>query len=355
MNVTKELYGMHGDTDIFKFVIENDNGMRVSAINYGCAITEILAPDKDGKLENVVLGFDSFKEYEKNPPHFGAVIGRVTGRISGSRFKLKNQVYTLPSNEGENHLHGNGELDHAVWNYMLTGRGFGVGKAVGIEFSYESHDGSNGYPGCVNITVTYTLDNMNRLMIEYRAATDTDTILNLTNHSYFNLSGDAKRTVEDHILKCDAERFLPLNSDLTPNGRIRDVCETTFDFSGGHTLRVGMESEDEQNIIAGHGYDHALVFGNCKDYSLYTRNPVHSAVLYDEKSGRKLTMETDYPCFVCYSGNQLPKKHNAVCLEAQLLPDAVNHRGFGSTVLKPNKEYRRFVSYQFGIDLIDNI
>ncbi len=355
MNVTKELYGRHGERDVFRFIIENDNGMKVSAINYGCAITEIIVPDKNDAFENVVLGFDSFKGYESNLPHFGAVVGRVAGRITGSKFTLKGSEYILPENEGKNHLHGNGEFDHTVWNSMLTERGIGLGRSVGVEFSYMSPGGSNGYPGNVNVTVTYTLDNNNKLMIEYRGSTDESTLLNLTNHSYFNLSGDAVRTVEDHVLKSDVALFVPLNEDLTPTGRLQNVRETMFDFSSGRVLREGMESEDAQNVIAGNGYDHALIFNDCKDYNLYTRGDVHSAVLYDEVSGRKLLMETDYPCFVCYSGNQLEKKHNAVCLEAQLLPDAVNHRGFGSTVLRPDREYRHFVSYQFGIDLIENI
>lgn len=355
MNVTKELYGRHGDRDVFKFIIENDSGMKVSAINYGCAITEIIVPDKNGTFENVVLGFDSFKEYETNPPHFGAVVGRVAGRITGSKFTLKGSEYILPENEGKNHLHGNGEFDHTVWNSMLIERGFGLERAVGVEFSYMSPSGSNGYPGNVTVTVTYTLDNNNKLMIDYRGSTDESTLLNLTNHSYFNLSGGAARTVEDHILKSDVALFVPLNEDLTPTGRLENVRDTMFDFSSGRVFRDGMESEDAQNVIAGNGYDHALIFTNCKDYGLYTHGTVHSAFLYDEISGRKLTMETDYPCFVCYSGNQLKKKHNAVCLEAQLLPDAVNHRGFGSTVLRPDREYRHFVSYQFGIDLIENI
>lgn len=355
MNVTKELYGRYKNRDIFKFIIENDNGMKVCAINYGCAITEISVPDKDGNFENVVLGYDSFDGYKENPPHFGAVVGRIAGRITNSQFTLGGKTYTLPCNEGENHLHGNGEFDHSVWDFMLTGKGFGLMRSVGVEFTYTSPNGMNGYPGDVTVTVSYTLDNQNKLMIDYRASTNENTILNLTNHSYFNLSGNGKRTVEDHVLKADIEYFVPLKPDLTPCGKLLDVKDTVFDFSESRALKDGMESDDEQNVIAKNGYDHALVFGNCKDYGLYTHSNVHTAVLCDEVSGRKVTMETDYPCFVCYSGNQLPEKHNAVCLEAQLLPDAVNHRGFGSTLLKPGKEYRHFVSYQFGIDLIENI
>ena len=342
MRVLKTAFGQLNGKEIEKYTLENDRGMRVSFINYGCIITEIFVPDANGVFENVVLGFDNLDAYVENSAYFGAIIGRVAGRIREGTFQMNGSVYRLSQNEGKNHLHGAGELNHAIWHAQILNPD--SENTVSVKFSYHSSDGANGYPGNVDVSVTYSLDNENTFKIAYEAESDKDTVLNLTNHSYFNLSGNCKADVCSHILKADISKFVELRNDLIPTGRLCDVEGTVFDFSLGRKLADGVESTNSQNILAGNGYDHALVFSNCKGANL--------AILSEPVSGRKMTMKTDYPCFVLYSGNQLKEKYMGVCLETQLLPDAVNHQNFeeyGSVILEKNRKYSHCTSYIFGI------
>ncbi len=347
MKITKDIFGMHNGNPIERFSLKNDNGMIVRAINYGCIITEIIVTDKDGNFENVVLGFDNIDDYKNYSPYFGAIVGRVAGRIANGKFTLNGTEYQLPKNEGENHLHGNAELNNVLWSaqeFCDTENNLAT-----VKFTYTSPNGENGYPGNVTISVTYTLDNNNELKITYEATTDKDTILNLTNHSYFNLSGNMKRTICNHVLTADIESYVELKDDLIPTGNLPKAKGTTFDFKRSYAISEGVNSNDKQNTIAGNGYDHALIFKDCKAENL--------ATLKDPESGRIMTMKTDYPCFVLYTGNQLDgsfkingtpvTKHAALCMEAQHLPGAPNFPQFGDITLKAGEVYKQYVRYKF--------
>lgn len=347
MRITKDIFGEYNGKDVERFTLENDNGVTVSAISFGCIITEIITPDKKGNFENVVLGFDNMEDYLEHSPYFGAIVGRVAGRIADGSFVLNGDEYRLPKNDGENHLHGNGEFNNVLWK----AEGFCdlKNQLCTAAFTYMSPDGSNGYPGNLTVTVTYTLDNDNQLRIGYEARSDRDTILNLTNHSYFNLSGDMKRTVCNHTLTADVELYAELKDDLIPTGKLVPVDGTAFDFRRTYAISRGIDSRDKQNVVAGNGYDHALVFDKCK--------VEHLATLNDPESGRSMTMKTDYPCFVLYTGNQLDgsfeindrpvTKYAALCMEAQYLPDTPSFAHFGDITLKANESYRQYVSYKF--------
>ncbi|MDD6807693.1 MAG: galactose mutarotase [Oscillospiraceae bacterium] len=303
--------------------LENDNGMKVSSLNYGCIIKEILVPDRNGVFKNVVLGCETLEQYKSESAYFGAVVGRVAGRIKNSDFSLNGKYYKLPSNDGNNHLHGNGEFSHVFWD-LETGK---TNSGVFVKYSYVSPDGSNGYPGEVSVSVTYLLNNENELKIFYTASSSKDTILNLTNHSYFNLSGDFDTEVLSDSFYSTTEKYVDLDSALIPTGNLIKTADTKFDFSHKHSI-----SEE---------FDHALVF-DCKGK--------HLATLSNSASGRVMTMTTDYPCYVLYTGNFLSKPHTGVCLEAQFLPDAIHNENFGKIVLLKNEKYENFVSYKFDIE-----
>lgn len=283
--------------------------MRVVLDSYGATVKEIWF---DG--ENMIC----------SAPYPASVIGRVAGRLSdGSGFML----------------HGNHEFDRTEWN------GTSLGDSVMLRL--KSPAGSNGFAGNVDVLVTYTLSDSDELRIDYFAETDERTLLNLTNHAYFNLNGNCTATVRNHVLAADAEYYVPLNSDLTPVGVFEKCAGTVFDISSGRHLCEVFESDDPQVVTARRGYDHAFVFRDCKDFNLYTCDKVHVATVMCADTSRSVTMKTDYPCFVCYTGNQMQVPHMGICLEAQLLPDAPNFPEFGSIELVPGKPYTHFVSYKF--------
>ena len=292
-----------------EFVLENKNGTRVTIDSYGCTVKEIIF---DG--ENMISG----------TPYPASVIGRVAGRLSDAEGFM---------------LHGNHEFDRTEWN--------GTQLDDSVMLRYISPAGINGFPGNVDVLVTYTLSDEDELRIDYFAETDEATFLNLTNHAYFNLNGPDVATVRNHILAADTEYYLPLNEDLTPAGELKSVSGTVFDLSSGRHLGEVFMSEDSQVAIARNGFDHAFVFGCCKDFDLYTRDKIHTATVMCPDTSRAITMKTDYPCFVCYTGNQMKIPHMGICLEAQLLPDAPNYEEFGSIELLPEKPYSHFVSYRF--------
>jgi aldose 1-epimerase len=195
MDVSQKIYGEVNGENVFEYTLKNNNGMELSCINFGCVITSIKTADRDGNIENVVLGFDSFEEYKKNPTFFGAVCGRVAGRISGAQFELEGTTYTLAKNDGNNHLHGGEQgYSHVLWDSAV----FESADEVGVEFYYTSLDQEEGYPGTLSLKVVYTLNNNNELLISYQGNTDKTTLVNLTNHTYFNLSGNSKRSITDH-------------------------------------------------------------------------------------------------------------------------------------------------------------
>lgn len=347
MKVTKSVFGYIGDTPVYSYTLTNKNGVEVTCIDYGCTITRMVTPDKDGNLENIVLGYDRLEDYLTDSPYFGCIVGRVAGRIADGRFTLNGQTYQLAQNENGNHIHGGEKgFSHQIWNSSYEEE---INRAS-IKFTYLSPDGEEGYPGNVAMKVVYTLTNDNEFMIQYSAKSDETTILNVTNHSYFNLSGNLKRTVLDHTLKVKSDQFLELREDLIPTGRIIDVEGTPFDFREGQAIKAGVESDHPQNQLVGNGYDHPFIL---------KQNHCEEIVLADPESGRTLTIETDEPSVVIYTANQLsgekeiygvkPQKYLGVCLETQGFPNAINEPEFPSWILEKNKPFSSVTKYYFGV------
>ncbi|MGV2939680.1 aldose epimerase family protein [Mesobacillus sp. LC4] len=344
MEVLKEKFGQIGSQCVHSFTLRNELGMEVTAINYGCTITKINVPDRDGEFENIVLGHDTLDEYLNDPYFLGAVVGRVAGRLKGGSFELDGKHFTLAQNDNSNHLHGGLKgFDKVVWDAMVIDDG--------VLFSYLSKDGEEGYPGNLYIEVTYRLNNENELSIQYRAQTDQKTLLTVTNHSYFNLSGNLKRDVLNHSLQLKSSRFLELDEEFLPTGSILDVKHTPFDFTKGGMVKTGAESNHHQNVLVGHGYDHPFLLDESHDDEI---------VLKDSESGRILTVETDEPAVVVYSGNSLKEEGNfrgvssrkylGICLETQNYPDSIHHPHFPSIVLDKGEMYASITKYKFGLE-----
>ncbi len=347
MNVIQKPFGSMKDEEVNEFTLMNDNGIELTCINYGCAITKIITSDQDGSKENIVLGYDSLEEYVNGSSFFGSVVGRVAGRIGNAEFELNGKNYTVAKNENGNHLHGGVKgFDKVIWNAAILESE----ELAQVQFTYLSPDGEEGYPGNLEMKVTYTLNNNNEFTILYEGISDEKTILNVSNHSYFNLSGDLKRDIQDHKLILKSDRFLDLQEDLLPTGKFVDVDNTTFDFREGRNIRAGVESNDVQNRLAGGGYDHPFVLND---------NHNQEIMLEDPESGRTLTIETDEVGVIVYTASQLPeegevygvpsRKYLGICLETQGLPDAVHHAEFPSWVLEKDTPFSSVTKYQFGV------
>ncbi len=347
MKVIQERFGKLNDQTVNSFTLVNDHGMELTCINYGCIITKMITPDEDGNYENIVLGYDSLVEYVKGSYFFGTVVGRVAGRIKGGSFELDGKTYTLAKNENNNHLHGgNKGFDKLIWNASIKEND----EEVSVQFAYLSPKGEEGYPGNVNIKVTYTLNNQNELTIHYSGISDEKTLLNMTNHSYFNLSGNIKSDILHHTLSIKSDKFLELNDELLPTGELLDVPGTPFDFTSERLIQSGVESNHPQNQLAGQGYDHPFLLSSNHDQEI---------ILTEPESGRTLTIETDEPGVVVYSGNQMKsegeiygvpsRKYLGICLETQGLPDAIHHPNFPSWVLEKDQEYTSVTKYKFGL------
>ncbi|MFP3720774.1 aldose epimerase family protein [Niallia circulans] len=348
MNYSKRSMGEVNGADVMEFTFTNNNGMSFSSMNYGCIITKIIVPDKEGNKENVVLGFETLEEYRENKgPYLGAIVGRVAGRIKEGKFELNGKEYRLNTNTPPNHLHGG----NIGWSEVVFASSI-VEKddAIGIRYTYHSPDGEEGYPGNFELTVDYLLTNDNEIILSYSGKTDKETPVTVTNHSYFNLSGNNKRDILEHELIADVDRFLELREDFIPTGKMIPTNNTPFDFAEGKALKEGKDNDFEQNRIVGNGYDHPLVFAE---------NGSHSAILRDRESGREMSLITNQPAVVLYTGNMLEdqyrfngviaKKYLGVCLETQGLPDAVNHPQFPSVVLKPGETYHAETKLKFRV------
>lgn len=347
MKVIQESFGQLNNQTVDSFTLINDNGMELTCINYGCIITKMTTPDKEGTYENIVLGYDTLAEYVTGSYFFGTVVGRVAGRIKGGSFDLDGKTYTLAKNENNNHLHGgNRGFDKVIWDASVQESD----QEASVQFSYQSPDGEEGYPGNVNINVIYTLNNDNELTIHYSGISDEKTLLNMTNHSYFNLSGNIKRDILNHTLTIKSDKFLELNDKLLPTGELMDVNGTPFDFTSERLIQTGVDSDHPQNLLAGHGYDHPFLLSSNHDNEI---------ILKDSESGRTLTIETDEPGVVVYSGNQMKsegeiygipsRKYLGICLETQGLPDAIHHPNFPSWILEKDQEYKSVTKYKFGV------
>ena len=345
MKVLQQQFGeLNGDV-VYSYTLKNNQGFEVTCLNYGCIITKILMPDINGKAENVVLGFETVDDYLKYSPYFGAVVGRVAGRIKNGEFELEGKTYHVTKNENNNHLHGGVKgLSHVIWKANIIEKT----DSASVEFFYTSPDGEDGYPGTLDMKVIYTIDDTNQLKITYQGTSDQTTLLNVTNHTYFNLSGDLKRDVLHHTLKMKSDHFLELNDALLPTGELLAVENTPFNFRQGRYIEDGVTSTHTQNKIAGVGYDHPF---------LLSENFSQEIVLSDEESGREVVIETDQPCVVLYTGNQLgdsftiqdvpSRRYLGLCLETQGLPDAIHHPHFPSVVLNKGETYHSQTNYTF--------
>lgn len=328
-----------------EYTLTNNSGMCVSFLNYGGIITKIMSPDREGKLENVVLGYQHYSDYEQNPNYFGAIIGRVAGRISNASFHLNGKKYHLDANEEPHHLHGgaNGFHQH-IWEASP----FQTENHVGVTLSLSSPDGAGGYPGQIDVQVTYTLTDSNDFLIDYEAISNKKTVFTLTNHTYFNLTGQLRETVRNHIVAINSDQFVEVDQELIPTGRLVDVADTTFDFRNGKKLSEGFVSTYSQNRNVGSGYDH---------YFLFNPNEEASIVVKEDTSGRILKMKTNHPGVVMYTGNgiddkfvlreRMSRKHLGVCFETQEPPASLHHKGFPSITLEADERYQKQTVFSF--------
>jgi aldose 1-epimerase len=346
MKVSSKNFGTMCDGEEVRiFSITNDRGMEVRAINYGGIIASIKVPDRNGYLDDVVLGHDSLEGYLHRTRYFGVLIGRFANRIACGRFTLNGVAYQLAVNNGQNHLHGGVRgFDKVVWAAQEIDDG--------VELNYVSKDGEENYPGNLSATVTYRLNDANELRLDYYASTDRDTIINLTNHSYFNLAGSG--TILNHELQIQADAFTPIDETLIPTGEIRDVAGTAMDFRSSTSIGALMDKDDDQLRFA-RGYDHNFVLRG-EPGTLRT-----IAKLYEPQSGRTMEVITTQPGLQFYSGNYLDGtlvgrsgraylRNSGCCLEAQHFPDSPNQPTFPSTVLRPGEKYHHTTIYRFTVE-----
>ena len=332
--------------------LTNEHGLLVRFLSYGGVITEIVAPDRAGHLDNVVLGLRNLHDYETLSAHYGAITGRYANRIANAQFKLNGQTYHLIANNGSNSLHGGpNALDKQVWTVSPTPATNGVAATL----TYVSKDGEQNFPGTLTTHVTYTLTNDNELRIDYQATTDKDTVVNFTNHSYFNLSGNGSGSIASQMLLINAERYTPTGPDQIPTGEIAAVEGTPFDFRQMMPIGARLNSANQQMVYA-HGYDHNFVL---------TRNAgegmTFAARAYDPRSGRVLDCFTTEPGLQIYTSNYLNgsvvgssgttyRQTEAFTLETQHFPDSPNKPNFPSTELKPGQEFRSSTMFRFATD-----
>ncbi len=360
-SVTSALFGTTPEGDSVEiFTMKNSNGLEVQAMTYGAIITSIKTYDKDGNLGDIVLGFDSLGGYTSpaylaHLPYFGAIVGRYANRIAGGKFSIDGAEYQLPTNDGPNSLHGGTKgFDQRVW----SGRSFQNDTSSGVVLSYTSPDGQEGYPGTLSVDVTYTLTNSNELVVDYHATTDKPTVVNLSQHSYWNLDDDGRTSILDHSMMIAADTFTPVDSTLIPTGEMRPVEGTPFDFRTPHTIGERINADNRQLKLAG-GYDHNWVLN---DTPLDPQTGLLlAAKVVGPKSGRTLEVLTDQPGIQFYSGNFLDGTitgkygitygHRAAfALETQHYPDSPNHPDFPSTVLRPGDTYQTRTIFRFGVE-----
>jgi aldose 1-epimerase len=349
-SVTKAVFGRTPEgVTVDVYTLTNATGMQVQALTFGGIITSIRVPDRQGTLDDVVLGFKELGPYLKNPAYFGSIIGRYANRIAGARFTLEGRTYTLAVNNPPNHLHGgNRGFDKVVWK----AESFKRAGAVGLVFRHTSPDGDEGYPGTLSMTVTYTLSDSHELAFDYEARTDKATPVNLTQHSYFNLAGDGRGTILDHRLTIRANQMTPVNQGLIPTG-IAAVAGTPFDFRSATAIGARL-GDKHQQLAYGNGYDH--------NYVLDRSGPglTFAARAEDPGSGRVLEVSTTEPGMQLYTGNFLDGtltgksgrpygRRTGFALETQHYPDSPNRPEFPSTILKPGEVYRSKTVYAFKV------
>jgi len=345
-SVTTKIFGKTPEGQLVRLhTLTNKNGLSVSIMDYGATIVKILAPDRNGKLDDVVLGFDKFSPYLHQTAHFGGTIGRYGNRIAKGQFTMGKSVYQLPINNGPNSLHGGLRgFDKRMWKLEPV-----ESDIPAVRFSRLSPDGEEGYPGNLFVSVTFSLSDDNELRITYEATTDKETIVNLTNHSYFNLAGGG--TILDHVLTLHADAYTPVDHTLIPTGEIKNVEGTPWDFLTPTPIGLHLKETGGKPV----GYDHNFVL-NKSWFSTWSV----AAEVDEPKSGRTLTVSTDQPGVQFYTGNFLDgtltgdggyvySRYSGFCLETQHFPDSPNHDNFPSTFLAPGDTYKTSTVYAFGI------
>lgn len=351
LDILKEAYGKTRDSKpVDIYTLSNNTGMKVCITNYGGIIQSLTAPNKNGKYEDVVLGYDELDSYIEATPYFGAIVGRYGNRIANGKFALDGIDYTLAQNNNNNHLHGGIRgFDKVVWDATTSKSD----DAVSLKLEYLSIDGEEGYPGNLKVVIIYSLTDDDALKIEYQAMTDKKTHINLTNHSYFNLTADFKNKILDHELWLNADKYIPIDSTAIPLGMVESVFGTPFDFTTPKKIGKNL-LEHNQQLKNGIGYDHCMVFKKSdEDRQLH-------ATVYEKKSGRFMEVYTDQPAVQFYVGNYLDGTNigkgeipylyrTGFCLETEHYPDSPNQPQFPSTILEPDEVYSTTTIYKFGI------
>jgi len=343
--VSKQPFGKTPEGTAIDLYELADGTVEARIMTYGATLVSLKVPDRTGKPGDIVLGYDSAENYIANSPYFGAIVGRYANRIAHGQFQLDGRTYSLPKNDGENSLHGGTRgFDKVLWSAHAIENG--------VEFTCLSKDGDQGYPGNLKVTVRYTLVG-NALRIEYSATTDKDTVVNLSNHSYFNLAGEGSGDILQERLEIHASRFTPVDSTLIPTGALEAVAGTPFDFRTFHAIGERINDKDEQ-LVRGKGYDHNWVLDRKSASGL-----VEAARVQDPASGRTLRVLTTQPGLQFYSGNFLDGSivgkgghvyahRSGFCLETQHFPDSPHHANFPSTVLRPGERYHSITVFEFG-------
>ena len=347
-SITEKPFGNYYNAPVTEYTLTNSSSMQAGILNYGGTITKLITPDKKGKMGDVVLGFENFSGYmQKNEPYMGALVGRYANRIANAKFTLDGKTYKLAPNNFGNSLHGgNVGFDKVIWNVEKIGDS-------SLKLTYQSKDGEEGYPGNLNVQVMYTLGSDNSLKIDYAATTDKATHVNLTNHSYFNLSASKDSTILDHVLQLNADKYTPVNDQLIPTGQIADVKGTPLDFTTAKAI-----GKDIGKVKG--GFDHNWILNKKgDDPDGYREQP--AATVFDPGSGRLMEVFTTQPGIQFYSGNflngalqvtkggQIYIPHAGLCLETQHYPDSPNEPSFPSTILKPGEAYRQTTVYKFSV------
>jgi aldose 1-epimerase len=352
--ITKKPYGTTADgVAVAEYTLANGAGMEVKIITYGGIITSIRVPGRDGRIGNVALGLASLRAYETKSPYFGAITGRFANRIAEGKFTLDGVTHQLDINNGPNSLHGGLRgFDKQVWAAMeLDGQGESA-----LELTYRSPDGDQKFPGALDVKVVYTLTGANELHMDYSATTDKPTIVNLTNHSYFNLKGEGEGDICDHVVMINASRYTPVDAALIPTGELAPVAGTPLDFRQPVPVAPGIRSDHPQIALA-KGYDHNWVLDRASDDDT---SLILAARVQEPASGRVLEVLTTEPAIQFYAGNFLDaslygpsgrayRQGDGFCLETQHYPDSPNHPAFPSTVLRPGESYRTTTVFKFSV------
>ncbi len=345
--VKKDVFGNHNGKEVYLLTLTNKAGNVIRLTNYGAKINWIEVPDKNGRKDNVTFGYDTFDETLKGDMSFGSVVGRYANRIANGKFTLDGVEYHTPINNGPNTLHGGPAGWHSVvWNTEILKDS----KFPAVKFTYVSPDMESGFPGTVNASVTYTWTDNNEIVMDYVCTTDKKTVINITNHAYFNLHGAGNGDILDHVLTLKAAAFTPVDSVMIPTGEIRPVAGTPFDFNTPHTIGERIGDKYDQ-LILGRGYDHNYVLDNKDEVD---------ATVWEPVSGRMLEVITDQPGLQLYTGNFLDGKQighggkafnfrSGLCLESGHYPDSPNHPEFPSTVLNPGETFKSTTIYRFSI------